>query len=325
MLDNPWDNLYFDSQSETIIIVDPNDSDPNECPEIMSRTNYGPNRSRLHVGIGEELEVCIVNRCGDPRWSIEGPGQLVSGNRSVVQVEVDKIASSGDTVTVKAKFSTCPEGCPDSLEIKFEVILPNALYMEPLTPIPPGWSINSIHEQFRVSGGFVAETYALPDSVNFYNIEFGEAAAMPNSFGPYMSQMGNIPSHLFQSPQPTVSQLVIPGKGTLLAPDEISHVFLCRVSAFPDTTILNPTSSAESNLYGIVRYDIEQLYVTEDGSLATFCTAQQSARNSGGANSYLRIRKKTVGSSVGRAEVINRLNDPTHLPTNFSFPLLNCQ
>lgn len=307
---DPWDGWdWYDDDTQAGGGTGPTTK---PCPELSSRTFQAPNRERLTIGIGEEVEVRIKNRCGATvRWEIEGQGKKRGENNRTFTFQAGwtpgKIKVKATLYNLDGDCSSCNR----NLVLEFEVVAPNGIYIERIpTPIT---GEEGIHEQYRVSCGYLANIYILPDNVNFYNVTFQEGTCMPSRVdGPYHAGR---PLALHVPADPTeATKFVSPGKGTQLKnPDEIYFGFDCRARTNP-------------SLEGVYNYEIDQFYLNKDitafDDWKRFEILYQFSSNLGGENSIFGVSKKSATNPAHTSFKNYRVND---LTTSFQFePLLNC-
>lgn len=266
---DPWEDWWWDEELGWINT----DNNTSECPKLSSRTFKTPNPSRLKLGIGEEVELRILNRCGaSVSWSIEGKGEIKQENnrKCVVQAFWE-----GGSIKVTATLSNLNQDCSDcdtELEKEFEVIKPRGIFIEKADPL--AGCDGDIHVNNRPSAGYWAKVYATPDDVNFYNVRFFEGYAPAQQNGAYFT--ADPPWSLGDHPDQTIDEAtdeVVQGKGTYINYDQIYVQFRC-------------SDERDPKLYGFGRWDIPQYYVNEKtGQLLGFDITMQTGKNEGGVNS----------------------------------------
>ncbi|MBP9134873.1 MAG: hypothetical protein KBF75_12640 [Saprospiraceae bacterium] len=263
---------------------------------MESRTYKPPNRERKIIGIGEEVEVRLVNRCGGiVKWEMEGNGtKLEESNKSY------KFQATWTPGKIKIKATLygqdCPSNCPSTLEIEYEVIAPNGVYFDNSSTNPhcPG----IYHYQYRPSCGYSADSYLKPDNVNFYNVQMTEGFVKGEPNGPYLSGV-SIPNHEANTQYFDCTELVVPGKGTKIdKSDEVWMAFKCRAYINPD-------------LFGMVSYDIPNYFWEKTNNIRVFfANTLQTHTNAGGSdNPAFTSSKEGSSNSIRLLEPDNCLID----------------
>lgn len=313
--DQWWEDPWEDWSYEDDLIAIGGGVNIVACPRLESRTDKAPNRTRLILGIGEEVEVRIKNKCGATVfWEINGVGVLTSDPNDQSKVTFQAHWTPGELRITANLTGLCPDcgGPNSSVELVFQVIKPTGVFIEKInTPIT---NEIGMHEQYRVSAGFFANTYILPDNVNFYNVTFQEDNCAPSLVeGEYFLSPPVIPSiNHIPALEVKASDMVHPNKGTLLPfPDKIEFKWKCR-------------SDKDPALQGTYNYDIIQYFKDETANPNVWQPIDilyQYSTNLGGANSIYSVSKKSA-SNNSSSFVNFRIDDPT---TSFQLdPLLNC-
>lgn len=297
---DPWENWEWDDTNAGGNVP--------PCPSLEHNTLKSPNRNRLRIAIGEEVELRIKNSCGaNVNWTIQGNGVLTSSG--VGPSATFQATYEGGTVTAIANLTgACVEcGTNIVLTVQFDVITPESVFLE-LDNFVNG-APGRTHEQYRVSAGMVAKTYIMPDDVNFYNVTFQEDNVMPTINGPYFVPADMVP-HIPANPV-QASDIVFPNKGTRLPnQDIISSYNYCRLSP-------GIPNSRDASLRGSYKYDITQYYLNQSGGniWQAFDILEQDfhniiSDNIPANNSRNLIRKR---SSISGVEVLEffSLQDPS--------------
>ena len=291
---DPWEDWeWYDDDSWAGTGTDPQEK---KCPELSSRTHKVPKRERRIIGIGEEVDIRIKNRCGEVRWEIEGPGEITGGSNSECSImahwTAGKIKVKAIIYDVNQNCSTCPK----SLVIEFDVITPTGIYFDNFAQEPHCPDI--YHYKYRPSCGYSADSYFMPDNVNFYNNQIKEDFVEGEADGDYFSGTSIIiPPHMANA-YVECTERVVPGKGTKISiADDLYSEFVCR-------TIINP------NLYGRIDWDIPNRYYNRcDFTDVYFTNTLQSATNIGGIdNPEFTLQKENSSNST-------HLLDPDHCTT----------
>jgi hypothetical protein len=161
------------------------------APSISSETvAVAPGtRARTTIGVGEEVK--LTHSTGSVTWATTA-GILSASTGAAVTLTAPDTAQ---TVTVTGGTEA----------LNFTVIAPTGVRQDPVGP-------NVKHTQNRPDSGIRTKIFLLPDTVNFYNIQYHEvdvAAVCTGVYSPF-----NGVSH---DPHPatlTLSTNVVPGKGT---------------------------------------------------------------------------------------------------------------
>ncbi len=264
------------------------------------------------------MELKIKNSCGaDVFWEIQGPGVFTSGVNSK-EASFQATYEAGTIIVTANLTNLCAQcgGPIETLMIEFDIITPEATFLQ-LDDFPNGDL--GVHEKDRVSAGFVANVFILPDDVNFYNVKFQEGDPMPEISGDYFVEADRIIHN--PSPPHQASDMVYPGKGTKLANNDlISFYFYC------DGDGDNERDAGQTGTY---KYDIEYYYVnesTEPDAAVPFDILDQDFGNINNAatppGNPKNLTSKRSRVSHALANITYNLKDPT-TTVNFA-PLLNC-
>lgn len=278
--EDPWDNWVWISNSNPN-----NNNNPVICPQIESRTFYPPNKTRTTLGIGEEVEIRIKDKCGATvLWEVRGEGKVI-GNIHDQEKFFFQATWRPGRVSVYAKLTNLCSECPDDvLRIDFEVIAPSGIYFDDSAQHPYCPGIH--HYQFRPSGGYFADSYLLPDIVNFYNVAIKEGQVAGVATGSYFQNFSiSIPDHEANTYVPSL-ETVFRGKGTKIGlPDNIYVEFVCR-------------SIRDPNLQGTIGWDIENFYWNETDQVdVPFTHTLQQGENIGGSSDPKFIISKVNSSN----------------------------
>ena len=180
---------------------------PTPKPTITSQTfaTQPSNRSRLTVGVGEQVKLTFSGSSAN--WSISSSGDgtvTPSGKTSIYTASITPA-----TETIEAVDTTDSA----TASITFDVIAPSGLLFERT----PGTTIH--HHRGWPDIGFAAHVYLQPATVSFENIGVREQDANYVANGYYTWENGQ--SHgPAGNPESVIS--LVPGKGWLLAePDDV--------------------------------------------------------------------------------------------------------
>ena len=165
-----------------------------------------------------------------------------------------------------------------------------------------------IHFVNRVSAGYHAKMYFMPDNVNFYNCRHVEQDNLPNYVtGDYhlLPPITPLFSHSPSTEPGLLTDEVWPGKGTRLeGTDFIGFNFWCRGDKDP-------------SLFGVYSYRIGQFVVDEYGLDHGMDIVNQTSINIGGvANSEFNLDKWSAQlpqSPNATGALQTRVEDPTNL------------
>jgi hypothetical protein len=161
-------------------------------PKLTSKTVApapGP-RTRTTIGVGEE--VTLTHSPGSVAWSTTGGTLSAAAGKAATLTAPD----TAQTVTVTG----------GTLTLAFTVIAPSGVHMDRYlhTKIK--------HTKDRPDSGIQTQFYLLPDTVNFYNVQFHEVDVGAVCSGVYTPFNG-----VGHDPAPatlTLSKTVVKGKGT---------------------------------------------------------------------------------------------------------------
>lgn len=285
-LDDPWEFWVWNDDNLTNGGSTSGNIPVKACPKLESRTAKAPNQKRLIIGIGEEVEVRIKNKCGATvKWKITGVGTLTSDPNDQNQVSFQAHWNPGEIHITAYLTGLCSDcgGPISSIELVFQVIQPTGIFFDNSATEPhcPG----IYHYKFQPSAGYSADSYLQPATVNFYKVRIREEEAIGLPSGEYFSIPQNIPLHEANILTPC-KDLVFPGKGTkVMIADNIYTNFRCR-------------SDRDPNLQGKIEWNIPNLYRDEIGLVDIFFGyTLESGENLGGSSNPVFITSKVNSSN----------------------------
>ena len=302
--DQLWEDPWEDWSYEDDLIAIGGGVNIVACPRLESRTDKAPNRTRLILGIGEEVEVRIKNKCGATVfWEINGVGVLTSDPNDQSKVTFQAHWTPGELRITANLTGLCPDcgGPNSSVELVFQVIAPNGMFFDNNTANTT-YPMNIYHLNNRVSAGYHSDSYLLPANVNFYNIRIREGHANGVINGPYFT---GVPAPHLDNAYIGMTDVVHPTKGTYVGfADRIRLIHSCRDNINPE-------------LPGTISYDIPNYYENPIGPLPDvwFINTLQRGNNVGGeANSTYIISK---ANSLNSTRVQNPTSIWPTIPTPF--------
>ncbi len=300
--DDPWDFWDWDTNETS------GGNNIVNCPSIHTRTDKAPNRTRFLLGIGEELEVRIQNRCGaNVQWSVTGSGgaalQITNSTNDFCTLQAKW---KPGIVAVHATLSGLnPEcaSCNTQLQVWYNIIAPNDIYFDNTSTNPSCTASQAAHAMYVIhhygypSGGLNSDNYLLPETVNFYNVRVKEGTAPGVLNGLYWLPTDNPTAHPANN-YISCSSMVYPGKGTKVsADDDIFYEFKCKNVRTP----IDPGSASHT---------IPMYYRDEvtGGDIFMFNVIQSGENHGGPGNPNFTVSKKNASRSV-------KLLDPDFCPT----------
>jgi hypothetical protein len=210
-------------------------------PKLTSKTVAtapGP-RTRTTIGVGEE--VTLRHLPGSVAWSTTGGTLSAAAGKAVTLTAPD----TAQTVTVTG----------GTLTLAFTVIAPSGVHMDRY----PGTGIR--HTRDRPDSGIQTLPYLLPDTVNFYNIQYHEVdvgAVCSGVYTPFHSI-----GHDAHPATLTLSKTVVKGKGTK--------------ANVKDSVYSGDPGTAAPFAPGSIVFSIPYEYKVGAGAFANFATIAQTS------------------------------------------------